>query len=295
MNKTPSDNSLPPFAFFGTPKVARDTLTFLSEVGIEPSVILTNAPAPKGRGRIVTQTQVAEFAHTHYLPIFTPPTLTPEHIKEICSYNCAFAIVVAYGKIFPETLIQSFPLGVINVHYSLLPKYRGASPVETALVNGETTTGVSLQYMKKALDDGDIIASVQVPIAQTDTSRELFEKLIRAGAILLRDNLPTISAGTATMAVQDANMATYAPKIQKEAGCLSEHDDALASWNKYRAYSERPGVYFYAVRDGKRIRVKVRGATYAHGVFTITRVTPEGKSEQAYDDFLRARWRAQLL
>ncbi len=292
--KTPSVNTSS-FAFFGTPKVARDTLALLYEKSIAPTVVITNPPAPCGRGMTMTQTPVAEFAHTHNIPTLTPPALASEYTREIHSYNCPLAIVVAYGKIFPETLIQSFPMGVVNVHYSLLPKYRGAAPVETAIARGETMTGVSLQYMKKALDEGDIIASAQVPIGQADTSRELFGKLIHVGAILLADNMPTISAGTATTTTQDTNNATYAPKMQKDVGCLSKNDSAETSWNKYRAYGERPGVYFYATRDGKRIRVKMRGATYAHSEFIITRVTPEGKKEQSYEDFLRARWIAELL
>lgn len=292
--KITSFSALPPFAFFGTPEVARDTLVFLLELGIEPAVIITNPPAPKGRGMEIVQTEVAKFASEHNIPTLTPRTLTTENIQEINTYNCTFAVVVAYGKIFPEALIKSFPNSVVNIHYSLLPKYRGASPVETAIANGETMTGVSLQYMAKAIDSGDIIASTQVPIGQMETSQELFKKLIRIGVNLLYKKITSIATGTAMVTVQDMNKVTYALKIQKDAGLLSKDDNVETLWNKYRAYGKKPGVYFYATRNGKHIRVKVRNATYRDDSFIPLRVTPEGKNEQKYDDFSRAGWQVEL-
>lgn len=296
INKKPHIQNTPAsFAFFGTPQVASDTLSLLNKKEIAPHVIITNPPAPRGRGMNIEKTNVAIFAQEHSITTLTPSSLTPENIKEVLSYNCDFAVVVAYGKIFPEELIKSFPKGVVNIHYSLLPKYRGASPVETAISNGETITGVSLQYMKKELDSGDIIATTLVPIEQTDTTLELFQKLISAGADLLQDNFSAISKGTTSTTIQDESMATFAPKIQKDAGFLSIHDNSQTAWNKYRAYKEKPSVYFYATRNEKRIRVKIRHATYKNNIFTITRVTPEGKKEQTYDELLRAQWNVELF
>ncbi len=283
------------FAFFGTPDIARDTLSELINVGIIPSVVITNPPAKSGRAMILKQTAVALLSKAQNIPTLTPPELNEESIREIRSYHCDFAIVVAYGKIFPETLIKLFPKDVVNVHYSLLPKYRGASPVETALAHGETTTGVSLQYMQRELDSGDIIATTVVAIEQMDTAQTLFEKLLSAGVMLLRDTIPAIASGRAVATAQDASKATYAPKIKKNAGRMEMKKDARALWNHYRAYGKRPGSYFYAIRDGKRIRVNIRNATYKNGLFIVQRVTPDGKREQSYEEFLRARWRVELL
>lgn len=294
-NKPHQQDTIAQFAFFGTPSVARDTLKFLHKMNIVPKVIITNEATPRGRDMKITKTEVAIFAQENAIATLTPQSLTPESIEDIRKYECDFAIVVAYGKIFPEALIKSFPNGVVNIHYSLLPKYRGAAPVETAIAQGETVTGVSLQYMERELDSGDIIAHTQIPIEQTDTAQELFEKLIPAGATLLLDNLSVISKGIAMTTAQDNSEATFAPKIQKDAGFISQSDDVHTAWNKYRAYSGRNGAYFYAVRDEKRIRVKIRSATYTNNTFSIIRVTPDGKREQSYDELLRAGWNPELF
>ncbi len=283
------------FAFFGTPDVARDTLSELFEFGIVPTVVITNPPAKSGRGMILTKTPVDLFAKEKNIPLLTPKILDEKNIREIQSYNCDFAIVVAYGKIFPETLIKTFQRGVVNVHYSLLPKYRGAAPVETALAHGEITTGVSLQYMQRELDAGDIIATIPVKIELIDTAQTLFKKLIPAGTKLLRDSIQAIASGAVVAIAQDAAKATYAPKIKKEAGLITMQWGALALWNQYRAYGKRPGTYFYAIRNEKRIRAKVCNATYENDSFFIQRIVPEGKKEQSYEEFLRAGWRAESL
>ncbi|MFA6408547.1 MAG: methionyl-tRNA formyltransferase, partial [Candidatus Paceibacterota bacterium] len=138
------------FAYFGTPKVASDTLSFLVEHGWTPSLVVTSPDAPRGRGLVLKPCPTKELALAHNIPVLTPEKLDSDTISAIREYGCDYALVVAYGKIFPEELIASFQRGVLNVHYSLLPKYRGATPLETALLNGESTTGVTIQKMVKA-------------------------------------------------------------------------------------------------------------------------------------------------
>lgn len=293
-NSKTNTDIIPPFVFFGTPYTARDTLEHLRGVGIVPAVIVTNPPAASGRGLIINETPVAQWARMFNVPTLTPISITPKFIDTLKIYNCSFAIVVAYGKIFPETLIKSFPYGMVNIHYSLLPKYRGAAPVETAMINGETITGVSLQYVALTVDSGDIIATTRVIISPTETVRELRPRLINAGATLLYRYLSIIANGNAHTTAQNEQEATYAPKIQKSNGRLSHDDTAYTKWNKYRSYIEWSSTYFYATRNGKRIRVKVNKAIYENKLFIIQQVTPDGKRKQTYDEFIRAGWNVEL-
>ncbi|HQU07657.1 MAG TPA: methionyl-tRNA formyltransferase [Candidatus Paceibacterota bacterium] len=286
-------NPHPNIAFFGTPYAARDTLAFLVAHGITPSVVVTNPDQPKGRGLVQSPSETKAWALAHALPVQTPHTLDDDAIAALRAYRADFAIVVAYGKIFPKTLIDAFPKGVINVHYSLLPSYRGASPVEEALKRGDAMTGVTIQKMAAALDTGDVLAAQSTPIHPEETARELRPRLIALGAALLVESIPAITAGTLTGTPQDARRATYAKKIKKEDGKISLADNATHNWNLYRAYAEWPGTYFFARRDNARVRVKIVRAAYASDAFIIERVIPEGKREQPYAAFLDAGWVAE--
>lgn len=269
------------FAYFGTPKVSSDTLAILIERGFIPDVVITSPDAPRGRGLTLTPSETKTLALSHNIPVLTPEKLDVETIAAIQEHACDYAIVVAYGKIFPEPLIASFPKGVLNVHYSLLPKYRGATPLETALLAGESTTGVTVQKMVKELDAGDIIAQEEVKIAPHETARELRPRLITLGAALLAETLPGYLRGDILPVPQDHSRATRSGKLKKEDGLLSLDAPALINWTKYRAYADTIGTYFF---DGEK-RVKITAATFTDGKFIIERVIPEGKREMAYASF----------
>jgi methionyl-tRNA formyltransferase len=266
------------FAFFGTPTVASETLTLLIERGFTPAVVITNPDAPKGRGLTLTPSPAKEVALAHDIPVLTPQTLDAEAVEEIKRRGCDYAIVVAYGKIFPQELIDTFPKGAINVHYSLLPKYRGASPVEAALLSGDTMTGVTIQQMVLAMDAGDILAQEEVGILPTETTKDLRPRLVAIGANLLANILPEFEQGTLIPHAQDHALATRCKKIKKEDGELHLEGDAQENWNKYRAYAAWPGTYFF--KDGKRI--KIIKAEFASGKFRPLRIIPEGKPETDY-------------
>lgn len=276
-----------PFVFFGTPYVARDTLALLVKSGYRPSLVVTSPDAPRGRGLAVAPSETKEWALEHTFPVIAPEKLNAEALAAIRDVGASYAIVVAYGKILPTALIDSFPKGVLNVHYSLLPKYRGASPVQAALLAGDTVTGVTIQKMAPKLDAGDIIAQAETEIGPEETTRELRPRLIAIGAALLIEALPFYESGKLTPQPQDEAQATHAGKIEKEDGELSLSGDARANWNTYRAYAESPGTYFYADKGGKKLRVKIAAAAWKDGVFLPTRVVPEGKKEMGYEDFLR--------
>ncbi|MBI4065886.1 methionyl-tRNA formyltransferase [Candidatus Kaiserbacteria bacterium] len=269
------------FVYFGTPKVASDTLAILIERGFIPAVVVTSADAPKGRGLILTPSETKTLASAHNIPVITPEKLDAETIAAIAALGCDYAVVVAYGKIFPEALINTFPRGVLNVHYSLLPKYRGATPLETALIAGESETGITIQKMTRELDAGDILAQESTTIGQNETARELRPRLIQIGANLLADTIPEYLEGKITPVPQDASLATRSHKIKKEDGLISLGDSAKENWNKYRAYADSIGTYFYD--DGKRVKITLAEfVRQPADEFRVLRVIPEGKRETNY-------------
>lgn len=276
------------FAFFGTPYVARDTLKVLVEHGFVPEVVVTNPDAPKGRGYELTPCETKEWAVANNLPVYTPEKLSADALAAVRTYGCEYAVVVAYGKIFPESFIALFPKGVLNVHYSLLPKYRGAAPVEAALLNGDTVTGVTVQKMVRELDAGDIIAQRELTILPQETTATLRPRLITLGAELLVETLPAFLRGNIHPIRQDVTAMSHYGKIDKTEAELDLSAPAEENWRKYRAYAEWPGTYFFTEKNGKRLRVKITSARMTEsGIFEILRVIPEGKKEMDYTAFIQ--------
>ena len=266
------------FIFFGTPKVASDTLAMLIENNFIPVCVVTAPDAPRGRGLVLTPSETKTLALAHHIPVLTPSTLDAETIAEIKNKACDYAIVVAYGKIFPSELIEIFSKGVLNVHYSLLPKYRGATPLETALLMDENETGVTIQKMASEIDAGDILAQESTAIASNETARELRPRLITLGARLLVRTLPLYLEGAIAPQAQDASQVSHSHKIKKENGMLSLDAPAQENWNKYRAYADTIGTYFFENEK----RTKITKASFTGGKFVIERVIPEGKREMPY-------------
>jgi methionyl-tRNA formyltransferase len=271
-----------PFVFFGTPYVARDTLEVLKSRGYTPTLVVTSPDSQRGRGMVLTPSETKVWAIEHGIHCLTPEKITDDVIDSISSYHASYALVAAYGKILPQTLIDSFPKGILNVHYSLLPKYRGASPVEAALLNGDTVTGVAIQQMVSELDAGDILALKEVSIDPIETTRELRPRLVIIGANLLADILPSFENGTQPHTPQDNALATRCKKIKKESGLLDLSGDSQKNWNKYRAYAESPGTYFFIQKADRQIRMKITSAHLENGAFVVDRVIPEGKKEQSF-------------
>ncbi len=273
------------FAFFGTPDVAEETLLILKNSGFVPALIVTSPDKPQGRGLIVTAPPVKTWALTHNIPVLQPEQIDTDFISQISSYDLEIFIVVAYGKILPQTLIDIPQKGVLNIHYSLLPKYRGASPVESAILSGDTETGVTIQKMELKMDTGPIIAEEKVRIGESMIAPELKKVLIETGGSLLAKILPEFTAGKIEPTPQDHTLATYCKKISKEDGLISLSDDAIKNYNKYRAYFTWPGTYFFVNEK----RVIIKDAELKDGSFVIKRVIPEGKKEMTYEVFQKTQ------
>lgn len=281
----------PSFVFFGTPHVASETLEHLWQAGFIPALVVTSPDRPRGRGQVLAASETKVWAIEHEVPYLCPERITPEVVSEIQAYGSALAVVVAYGKILPQALLDAFPLGAVNIHYSLLPKYRGASPLEGALLAGDTVTGVCLQKMAFELDSGDLIECVDMPIGPEDTARELRPRLITLGAQLLIQKMPALLAGAVGATPQDHTAASRSGKFRKEDGKLDLSGDPEIAWNKYRAFADGIGTYFFAKNaSGVEQRIKIVTARLTNGIFTPVRVIPEGKRESDYAQLLENGW-----
>lgn len=265
------------FIFFGTPDVASETLEILKQAGFLPTLIVTSPDAQKGRGLQMQASPVSIFAKQNNISCVKPEKITEEFINSLPSVD--LNIVIAYGKILPENLIKTPRLGSINIHYSLLPKYRGASPLESALLNGDKTTGIAIQQMEYKMDSGPILAQIELPIKEDETILELRKKLITLGANTLAEMLPKIFNEEIKAAPQDESEATFCKKIKKEDGLVDlEKDTPETMYNKYRAYKIWPRIYF--VKNNKR--VIITDAVLENGKFIIKKIIPEGGKEQEY-------------
>lgn len=281
------------FAFFGTPEVASQTLDILLANNLLPSLIITSPDKRAGRDLKLTPSPVSIWAKNHNIKCLKPEKLDDRFLDELFRLTdqekIDIYLVVAYGKILPEALIKYPPKKTINVHYSLLPKYRGASPLESAIQNGENQTGVTIQEIEYKLDSGPILATQKIPIDIMTTKAKLKEELIEGGANLLIRTLNQIKDGTINKIPQDENQATFCGKIKKEDGLIDPQGNDLENWNKYRAFYGWPGIYFFADKKDKKIRLKITQASFINNKFTIEKVIPENKKEISYSDFLRQK------
>jgi len=267
------------FVFWGTPDVASETLEILKENGYIPLLIVTSPDKKQGRKMILTPPSVKIWAEKNNIRYIQPEKLNMEDFKK----NTDLFIVVAYGKIIPENILNIPKLGSINIHYSLLPKYRGASPVESAILNGDTETGVTIQKMKYKIDSGNIITQEKVYILLEEKTSDLRKRLIKIGGELLVKILPDFINGKTKETIQNENEATFSKKIKKEDGLLNLSEDAIKNYNKFRAYALWPRTFFF--KNNKRIIIT--DAVLENKQLIIKKVLPEGKKEIKYEDFIK--------
>jgi methionyl-tRNA formyltransferase len=275
-------------AFFGTPELTKEILDTLKEADFTPSLIITQEDKPVGRKHILTPPPAKQWGLEHSIISI----LQPQKMKDIREYleneNWDLFIVAAYGKILPEWLLELPKYGCINLHYSLLPCFRGASPVQAALLAGEKETGITIQKMVYELDAGDILYQEKTTIQETETFPELLSRLNCMACKILPELLETIFSGTIQYIPQDIKKVTFCSKIEKDMGRLVLNKDKetnLKNWNTYRAFYGWPGVYFLEEKNNKTIRVKITTAEFKDGIFVPLKVIPEGKRELSYLEF----------
>ena len=240
--------------FMGTPQYSVATLSALLSAGHEVSAVFCQPDKPVGRKQILTPPPVKVFAQENNIDVYQPATLRDGGAFNILSeISPDIIVVVAYGKILPEEIIKLPKYGCINGHASLLPKLRGASPIQWAIVTGETETGVTVMQMDKGMDTGDILTVSKTAILPDDTADTLFERLSTVTADLLTETLAMIESGNVTPQPQDNSLATYAPIIKKEMAHIDFLKSAADVVNAVRGYNSWPGAFCFI--GGRRIKV----------------------------------------
>lgn len=231
-------------AFMGTPDFAQGALEALIEAGHEIAVVVTQPDKEKGRGKQVQFPPVKECAIAHNLPVFQPVKIRePQCVETMRGYQADLFVVAAFGQILTKELLDMPKYGCINIHASLLPKYRGAAPIQWSILDGEEYTGVTIQQMNEGIDTGDILSMVKVRIEEDETGDSLFEKLKEIGAKLCVDTIRDIEAGNVKPTPQNEAEASYAKKLSKELGRLDFNENAAKLERFVRGLNSWPSAY----------------------------------------------------
>ena len=297
--------------FMGTPEISAICLERLFADGHEIVAVVTREDKPRGRGNVMTPTPVKTLALDRGVPVYTPKTLRDEAFMEILKEHSPELIaVVAYGKILPKEVLDFPRYGCINLHVSLLPKYRGAAPMQRAIMEGECETGVTVMYMAEGLDTGDIITAESFPISDTDNFETVHDRSAEIGARLLSDTAFEIEKGLATRTPQDDSLATYAAKVEKSDCKIDFSLDAVTIDRRIRGVTPIPGAFAYL--NGKMLKICAQTVTEGSGrigevialdgqgvgaitvacgvgALRVTAVIPEGKGRMSAGDFIRGR------
>jgi len=231
--------------FMGTPDFAVPTLRRLLEMAeAEVVAVVTQPDRPAGRGRRVQMSPVKELALAHGLPVWQPPSLRPpEAVAGLAAYRPDVIVVAAFGQILRPAVLDLPPLGCLNVHASLLPRWRGAAPIAAALLAGDRETGVTIMRLDAGLDTGPILAQAHVSIGDEETAVEVETRLAERGADLLVETLPRWARGEIVAQPQPTEGVTYAPLIRKQDGRADWSLSAVELWRRWRAYQPWPGLY----------------------------------------------------
>ena len=230
--------------FMGTPDFAVGALEALLHAGYEVAAVVTKQDKEQGRNRKVQCSPVKECALSHGLSVLQPAKIkAPEAVEALRQYGADLFVVAAYGQILPKEILEMPKFGCINLHASLLPKYRGAAPIQYAILNGDETTGVTIQQMAEGIDTGDILAMREIPVEKDDTGGSLFEKLSVLGAQLLIETLPKIEAGEIAPVKQKEEDAVHVGMLRKEMGSMDWGKDARTLERLVRGMNPWPSAY----------------------------------------------------
>lgn len=296
-------------AFLGTPDFAVTSLAALVAAGHEIACVYSQPPAPRGRGQALKPSPVHAFAEAHGLPVRTPASMRdPAEIEAFQALALDAAVVVAFGQILPAAVLEALRLGCFNLHGSLLPRWRGAAPIQRAIMAGDTVTGVQVMRMSEGLDEGPVLATATTRIDALDTAGTLHDRLAELGAALLIPTLTAIERGEAVETPQAEAGVTYAKKIRPKEARLAWTKPAAEIDARIRGLSPFPGAWFLLPTERGPLRVKALlsrveegagapGTTLddallvacGEGAVRLLRVQREGRGPQEAADFLRGR------
>ncbi|MEI6650501.1 MAG: methionyl-tRNA formyltransferase [Candidatus Moraniibacteriota bacterium] len=300
--------------FMGTPPFSASLLTVLIDGGYHIVAVFTRPDKESGRGKKIMPSAVKDMAIAHGIPVEQPHRFDDDSIAKLRSYKPDLIVVAAYGRILPKTVLDMPGFGCINVHTSLLPRWRGASPVQNTLISGDTETGVTLMLMDEGVDTGDIIATSKRSIADDDTYHSLLGKLASDAANLLIATLPSFVERTIEPKKQDGAQATLCQLIERDDGRIFWNDSAMNIHNRFRGLSPWPGIFsFWKQKDGGYVRLKFTklsiwdddadtrsfGEVFeaddriavqtGSGIVFIDEIQPEGKKPMPVRDFINGR------
>ncbi|MCD7824338.1 MAG: methionyl-tRNA formyltransferase [Oscillospiraceae bacterium] len=297
--------------FMGTPSFAIPSLEALLQNGYEVPAVFTQTDKPKGRGNKIAFSPVKEYALAHNIPVYQPNSLKKEtdvYLPILKELNPDMIVVAAYGKILPVEILELPEYGCINVHGSLLPKYRGAAPIQWTVLNGDEFGGITTMQMAEGLDTGDMLLSEKVTVRENETASELYDRLSYVGASLLIKTINGLVAGEITPVKQNESEATYAPMLTKDMCAIDFTKPAKEVHNKILGLSDSPGACCYL--DGKRLKVyrselvsteksfSEPGTIFDEHSFTVscgtgsvrfTEIQAEGSKRMNVSDYLRGR------
>lgn len=291
--------------FMGTPDFAAMALEKLVSAGHEITLVVTQPDKEKGRGKQVQKSDVKLVAEKYDIPVFQPVKIkTEESVEILRGYEADIFVVAAFGQILSKEILDMPKYGCVNIHASLLPRLRGAAPIQWSIIDGDEKTGVTIQQMDVGLDTGDILAVKEVEIASDETGGSLFDKLAIAGADLIVETLPLIEEGKITPVPQDESLSTYAKKLSKDMGLIDWNMPAVAIERLIRGCSPWPSSYSNiggkslkiwkaAVTDTKSTPGEVSEVTKesitigcGEGSLVVEELQLEGKKRMSVHDFL---------
>lgn len=295
--------------YMGTPEIAKNCLRRIHEDSHEILAVYTKIDTPKNRGMKLTPSPVKEYAVEHGLTVVQPTNFKDDAVvEELRSFQPDLIVAVAYGKILPQRVLDIPRFGCVNIHASLLPKLRGAGPIQWSILNGDQETGVTAMYMSAGMDEGDMIDSMTIPIADTDTTATLTDKLSELGAELLSKTVAAIADGTATRTPQDPEEATYAAMLRKDMAPIdwswqpekiSCHVRGMIPWPVATMELHEKPCKVFAVKildkttdkaDGQPVAVTKKGLEMACGggrVILVQEVQAQGGKRMRCADYLR--------
>ncbi len=292
-------NLKPKIVFMGTPEFGALILEGLLKKNYQPKLVIASPDKPSGRKQVLTPPPVKVLAQRYNIPILQPEILANSK-SLITNYEPDLIIVAAYGKILPQEILDIPGRGALCVHPSLLPKYRGPSPIQYAILKGEKETGVTVMLMDTKMDHGPIVAQKKTVIGPNETSSQLHKRLGQLGAKLLIDTIPDWLAGNIQLRRQDEKRASYTKIIRKEDGLIDWKKSAKKIERQIRAFDPWPGTYTFwekemvkikdlkkAEKQKEKRRLKIIKAWLDKDKLVIEKVQPEGKKPMSFEDFLR--------
>lgn len=273
------------FVFFGSDILSVGVLDGLKNQGLLPSLLVTMPDKPAGRGLELKPTKARVWAKKNNIKTIQPAGFKeiPNELKE----DFDVFIVASYGKIIPENILNLPRNGVLNVHPSLLPKYRGPSPIQTAILNGDEKTGVSIILLDREMDHGPVVMQKEIPLLGNENYQILRDLSAELGSEILSTIISDLKSYIGNSNPQDDSQATFTNMLKKEDGLINLNDP-VNSYRKFRALSSWPGVYFFLDTKSGKKRIKITNARLENNELIIEKVIPEGKGEMDYSDWQRS-------